>query len=155
MSTQLGGMSFTPFAARLAANGYSGRAAMSELRSLGFTFSDRSFWSSWRESVGYEKGSWQASQQPGDRVPTEAFFTRSSHYWGAEYTYRYTVRVYNAETGEITIEARNLSLDRKVTIDEGRSILQNMIEASDSKSGGVTEVLSFSGAFVFDPTLET
>ncbi len=150
----LGGLSFQPFAARLAAQGFSGRAAMTTLREMGFSFGDRVFWREWREDVGYEKGSYRASRQPTDRPPPDDLIIHSAKYTAAEYTYRYAVRVWDSEKQESRLEARHVALQTPVTISEAKGMLQDMIQSSETRSGGVTEVLEFSGAFVFDPTIE-
>jgi len=146
MPAPLGGLSFAVQAAHLAAEGLSGRAAMSMLRETGFSFTDRTFWNEWRADVGYEKGTWLAARQREDAPPPASLVQRKGNYPWMGYTYRYTVRVWDQETLTSRLETRQVGIEQRLTIAEARAVLQERIGRSEDRSGGVTEVLLFSGA---------
>jgi len=135
------------YAQSLAARGYSGRAAIAELRGLGFSFGNEAFRDYYRTEVGYQKGEYYASRQPEDRAPSTSYIELSDRYISYAYTYRFTVYVWDADKREMVPQYRNIGLDSKVTIAEARQALETAIQESDTRSGGVVRIGAFSGSF--------
>jgi len=142
-----GDLTFMPYVATLVKEGYSGRGAMAWLRDQGLKFSNESFWTVWREEAMYEKGTWRASRLPEDRPPPDDLVQRSERYVLSEYTYRFYAESIDERTGERESRAIHLGLEKKVSIEEARAILEKRLEdyPEDYPLGIVLG--SFSGAF--------
>ena len=88
-----------PFLAGFVVQGYSGAKALATLRESGPVARTKTFYDAWRQEVGYEKGTWLASQQPLDKKLPESSYILSESHISHPYTYKFTVREYDPDTG--------------------------------------------------------
>lgn len=143
----LGKLLWTNYLPGLWNAGMSGRQAMEWLRGQGFQFRTQTFYNYWREVAGYEKGKYWASRQPEDRPPAPNYIIETNRYITWEYTYAFTVRVTDLETGKTEISRRLRGMNELVTISEARAALEEAMRDMEKKYKLKIEVLGFAGAY--------
>ena len=84
-------LTFQPYLARLAEEGYSGRGAIRFLRDNGLQFADADFWPSWRANLSHEQASVSFRSTQYDRAPTESLYTRVPWELSTRYATRFRV----------------------------------------------------------------
>jgi len=129
--------------------GYSGRGAITALRTAGYSFGDHPFWEAWRTAASYKKGEWRASQLPtGEYVPAHLWHETAELSPGKR-LWAFTTLERNMETGELSQRRYCTTADIDETIEEAKMVAwHDFVSHEEYHEKRELVTMSFSGAWL-------